>query len=627
MKTSESGRPYTGALVVGALGVVYGDIGTSPLYALRECFSGRHGVHPTPENVLGVVSLVFWALTLIVSVKYLGLVLRADHKGEGGILALLSLAVPERDSDARRSTRLLLLLGLFGAALLYGDGIITPAVTVLGAVEGLEVATPVFRSFVVPLAIAVLVGLFSVQRFGTGRVGTVFGPVMLVWFLALALLGLRGIWMAPQILRALSPHHAALFLWHNGHTAFVVLGAVFLAVTGAEALYADMGHFGAHPIRRAWFAVVFPGLLLNYLGEGALLLVNPEAARNPFYMLAPSWAVLPLVGLATMAAVIASQALISGAYSLTMQAIQMGYLPRLIIRHTSRAKRGQIYMPQVNGFLMVACIGLVLGFQSSSRLAGAYGIAVSLTMLTTTILFFSAARRLWHWSIGLAGLVCGLFVVVELTFVMANGFKVGQGGWFPLAVGLLIFAQMTTWKKGRQMLRARLAESYLPFDLFLKDIDSPHLHRVPGTAVFMSGNPSGTPIALLHNLRHNKVLHERVVILTILNQDVPFVGESERVRVERVRPDIYRVHGHYGFMEQPNIPELLEGCAAHGLPLEPAQTTFFLSRETIIPKSGPGLARWRRQLFAAISRNAQSATAFFQLPPNRVVELGMQVEV
>lgn len=627
MKTSEWGRSYPAALVVGALGVVYGDIGTSPLYALRECFSGHHGVQPTPENVLGVVSLIFWALTLIVTVKYLGLVLRADHKGEGGILALLSLAVPERDSDTRRATGFLLLLGLFGAALLYGDGMITPAVTVLGAVEGIAVATPIFHPYVVPVAIGVLVALFSVQRFGTGRVGTVFGPVMVVWFLVLALLGLRGIWMAPRILQALSPHHAGLFLWHNGPVSFGVLGAVFLAVTGAEALYADMGHFGAQPIRKAWFAVVFPGLLLNYLGEGGLLLVNPEAARNPFYMLAPSWAVLPLVGLATLAAVIASQALISGAYSLTMQAIQMGYLPRLIIRHTSHAKRGQIYMPQVNGFLMVACIGLVLGFQSSSRLAGAYGIAVSLTMLTTTILFFSAARRLWHWSIARAGLVCSLFVVVELAFVLANGLKLWQGGWFPLAVGLFIFAGMTSWKKGRQILRAKLAESYLPFDLFLKDIDSPHLHRVPGTAVFMSGNPSGTPIALLHNLRHNKVLHERVVILTIVNQDVPFVDESERVRVERVRPDIHRVIGRYGFMEQPNIPELLESCAAHGLPLAPAQITFFLSRETIIPKSGPGLARWRRQLFAAISRNAQSATAFFQLPPNRVVELGMQVEV
>jgi KUP system potassium uptake protein len=628
MKNPESGQVAQAALVGGALGVVYGDIGTSPLYALRECFNPQHGVSPyLPGNVLGVVSLVFWALTLIVSVKYLALVMRADNKGEGGILALLSLAVPEREADARRATRWLLVLGVFGAALLYGDGIITPAVTVLGAVEGLEVITPVFQPYVAPFSILVLVALFSVQRHGAGWVGSVFGPVMLVWFGTLALLGLCGIWKAPEILQALSPHHAARFLLQNGHLAFVVLGSVFLAVTGAEALYADMGHFGPKPIRRAWFALVFPSLLLNYLGEGGLLLRDPAAAKNPFYLLAPSWALLPLVGLATVAAVIASQALISGAYSLTMQAIQMGYLPRLQIRHTSHAKRGQIYMPQVNGFLMVACVGLVLGFQSSSRLAGAYGIAVSLTMLTTTALFFAVARRRWQWGLLRTSLICGCFIVLELAFAAANGLKIWKGGWFPLAVGLFIFALMTTWKKGRETLRARLAESYLPFDQFLTSLDSPRLKRVSGTAVFMSGNPTSTPIALLHNLRHNKVLHERVVILSLITQDVPHVSEAERVRVEPLRPDLHRVTGHYGFMEQPDVPALLRGCAAHGLELDPAQTTFFLSRETILPRKGPGMAPWRRRLFATLSRNAQSATAFFHLPPNRVVELGMQVEV
>jgi KUP system potassium uptake protein len=627
MQTSDSCRTVRLALVVGALGVVYGDIGTSPLYALRECFNPVLGIVPSPENVLGIVSLIFWSLTLIVTVKYLGLLMRADNRGEGGILALLSVALPDRHGKPSGWVRNATLLGVFGAALLYGDGIITPAVSVLGAVEGLDVATPMFGHWVLPITVVVLLILFSVQRFGTGKVGGLFGPVMMVWFAVLALLGLRGIWHAPQILRALSPYYAAAFLLAHGAHAFAVLGSVFLAVTGAEALYADMGHFGASPIRRAWFSIVFPGLLLNYLGEGALLLQHPEAARNPFYLLAPSWAILPLVLLATIAAVIASQALISGAYSLTMQAVQMGYLPRLQVQHTSHSERGQVFMPQVNSFLMVACLGLVLSFESSSRLAGAYGIAVSLTMLCTTILFFSAARRLWHWSRWQAGLVCSVFFAVELTFAAANGLKMLQGGWFPLAVGLSIFTLMTTWHTGRAKLRAKLSESYLPLDLFLKEMGSSRLHRVPGTAVFMAGNPNGTPLALLHNLRHNQVLHQRVVILTIATEDVPFIEEPRRLNIEQLCPDLYRVTGRYGFMEQPNTPALLELCAAKGLELKSAQTTFFLSRETIIPKSGRGMAPWRRKLFAAMSRNAQPATAFFKLPPNRVVELGMQVEV
>ena len=615
------------ALVVGALGVVYGDIGTSPLYALRECFAGLHGVEPRPQNVIGVVSLILWSLTLIVSIKYLGFLMRANNRGEGGILALLSLALPEKQDTEKGFTRVLLLLGVFGAALLYGDGIITPAVTVLSAVEGLEVATTFFTPYIVPIAVVVLVGLFSVQRFGTGRMGTIFGPVMLLWFLVLGVLGVRGILMAPGILQALSPIPGLSFLAEHGQKSLVVLGAVFLSVTGAEALYADMGHFGANPIRRAWFAVVFPGLLLNYLGEGALILTNPAAAKNPFYLLAPSWAVLPLVGLATMAAIIASQALISGAYSITMQGVQMGYLPRLHILHTSHEEKGQIYMPQVNGFLMVACVGLVVGFESSSHLAGAYGIAVSLTMLITTTLFFAAARKLWKWSLPATVLLCGLFAAVELAFLFGNVLKIIHGGWFPLVLGTFVFTLMTTWKKGRRMLGAKLAESYLPFELFLQDLDSGNLHRVPGTAIFLSGNSKGTPIALLHNIRHNKILHRRVVILTIETREVPLVPEKERIEMRQLRPDIYRVSGAYGFMEQPNVPALLARCASHGLTVDPAQTTFFLSRETVIPRHGPGMRPWRRRLFAAMSRNAQSAAAFFRLPPNRVVELGMQVEI
>ncbi|MCU0770470.1 MAG: potassium transporter Kup [Verrucomicrobia bacterium] len=623
-----SGSRYKLTLAVGALGVVYGDIGTSPLYALRECFTGRHGVPTSPENVLGIVSLVLWSLTLIVSLKYLGLILRADNKGEGGILALLSLGMRGREGTRPTGAlRWLVLAGLFGAALLYGDSMLTPSLTVLGAMEGLEVATPLFKPYVVPLAILVLVALFSIQRFGTGRVGGIFGPVMLVWFATLAVLGVRGILIAPQILEAFSPHHAVLFLVRHGSMAFVVLGAVFLSVTGAEALYADMGHFGPRPIRQAWFALVFPGLSLNYLGEGALLLSNPEAARNPFFLLAPTWAVLPLVGLSTLAAVIASQAMISGAYSLTMQAIQMGYLPRMHIEHTSHSERGQIYMPQVNAFLLLTCIGLVLGFKSSSGLAGAYGIAVSLTMLITSLLFFAAARRVWNWSAWRAGLVCGVFLVVELAFAAANGLKLLQGGWFPLCVGLGIFALMTTWWRGRDSLRASLADSYLPFNLFLEDLVRRDMPRVPGTAVFLSGNPTGTPIALLHSLKHYRVLHERMVILTILTQDRPFVPEAERLKVEALTAGIHRVTGLYGFMEQPDVPRLIEACRARGLDLDPDRITYFLSRETILARKGPGLARWRRGLFAAMARNAQSAAAFFQLPPNRVVELGMQVEV
>jgi len=622
---STAGGRYQLGLMLGAVGVVYGDIGTSPLYALRECFHGIYAIEPTRANIFGVLSLIFWSLVIIVSVKYLIFVMRANNNGEGGILALLALAFPERAAAGRKLWWIA--LGVFGAGLLYGDGMITPAITTLSAIEGLEVATKLFKPYIVPITVGVIIGLFSFQRIGTGRVGLMFGPVMLIWFLTLAALGIKGIILAPEVFTAFNPAYGIEFFVHNGWRGFVVLGAVFLVVTGTEALYADMGHFGIRPIRRVWFMMVLPALFLNYLGQGALLLNNPMAAENPFYRLAPEWAIYPLVVLATMAAVIASQALISGAYSLTMQAIQLGYFPRLIISHTSHAERGQIYMPQVNWMLMLACVGLVLGFQSSSNLAAAYGIAVSLTMAITTVLFYFAARRLWAWSIWRAGLGCAFFLSVELAFLGANMVKIGHGGWFPIVVGIGVFTLMSTWKTGRRILREKLAAGSLPYNLFLEDVRKHSPQRVSGTAVFMAGNPEGVPLALLHNLKHNKVLHQRVVILTILTREIPSVTNAERVKVERLQEGFYRVIGYYGFMEEPNVPELLRRCEADGLSFREEETTFFLSRETIIPTKRPGMALWRERLFATMSRNAQHATSFFRLPANRVVELGMQVEL
>lgn len=614
-------------LALAALGVVYGDIGTSPLYALRECFAPANGVAPTHANVLGVLSLIFWSLLVIISVKYLVFICRADNKGEGGILSLLALAFPER---ARRG-RLALgftALGVFGAALLYGDGIITPSITVLGAMEGLKIATPQMHNFVVPLSALVLVGLFSVQRFGTGGVGRVFGPVMLVWFVTISVLGVAEVFAEPQVLRAVNPFFATEFMRREGWTAFKVLGAVFLVLTGGEALYADMGHFGRKPIQRAWFGLVLPALFLNYLGQGALLLTTPGSITNPFFALAPKWGLFPLVGLATAAAIIASQALISGVYSLTMQAVQLGYFPRVGILHTSPTERGQIYVPTANWLLMVACLGLVIGFQDSSSLAAAYGIAVTLTMLITTVLFYFAARRLWGWSTGHALALCGLFGLVEIAFLVANLLKVVHGGWFPLVVGGGLYGCMRTWKWGRRRLRDRLQASMLPFDMFLADIEERKPHRVGGTAVFMAGSPTGTPIALLHNLKHNRVLHERVVLLTILTEEDARVPVSERLEIVKHGQGFYRVTARYGFMDEADMGEILRLCGERGLQLKLSETTFFLSRETVICRQG--VAWWRglrEKLFAFLARNAQSATAFFGLPANRVVELGMQVEL
>jgi KUP system potassium uptake protein len=617
---------YLAALTVGALGIVYGDIGTSPLYALRECFHGTHGIAPTRENVLGVLSLIFWSLTLIISVKYLVFVMRADNNGEGGILALLALV--SQQPGSRGGTRKgLIALGLFGAALLYGDGMITPAVSVLGAVEGLKVTTALFEPYIVPLTIAILVGLFVIQSHGTERIGFLFGPVMIVWFITIAALGVRWIVRDPHVLVAFNPAHALEFFRNNGWHAFVVLGSVFLVVTGGEALYADMGHFGRRPIRVAWFGLVLPALLLNYLGQGAMVINLPETAAQPFYLLAPRWLLYPLVGLATMAAIIASQALISGAFSLTRQAIQLGYSPRLDIEYTSPQQQGQIYMPQVNWILMLATVGLVVGFRSSSALAAAYGIAVTSTMVITTLLAYLVARRSWGVARPIAGSLAAFFLFIELGFFAANIIKIPHGGWFPLVIGAMLYLLLSTWKSGRALLASRLRERLYPFERFMQDIAAEPPHRVPGTAVFMTSNLVGTPPTLLHNLEHNHVLHERVILLTVVTSDVPHVAEADRLAVDPLGHGFFRVTLRYGFMEEPDVPGALMSGAEHGLAIAVEHTTFFLGMETLLSTQREGMPRWRERLFALMSRNAVRATSFFRIPPERVVELGMQIEL
>jgi KUP system potassium uptake protein len=619
------------ALALGALGVVYGDIGTSPLYALRECFHGAHAVPPTPENVLGVLSLVFWAMTFVVTFKYVGVVMRADNRGEGGILALVALV--GRHETTRAGRRALVLLGLFGAALLYGDGAITPAISVLGAVEGVSVAAPALHGAVVPLAVAILVLLFLFQRHGTATVGAVFGPVMLVWFVAIAALGVRGILLDPSVLLAFSPAHGAAFFARNGAQGFLVLGGVVLVVTGGEALYADMGHFGKRPIRAAWFAVAMPALFLNYLGQGAMLLHDPEAARNPFYLLAPGWALYPLIGIATAAAIVASQALISGAYSLTRQAVQLGYSPRVTIRHTSSREIGQIYLPEVNAALGAATVALVLGFRSSSSLAAAYGIAVTGTMTITTLLFHRVARDLWRWPRGRTWLVTAAFLAVDLAFLGANLVKIEEGGWFPLVAAAAIFATLATWKRGRDELRRTMEGAGLPLDLFLADVARRKPYRVAGTAVFLTGNTQTVSPLLLHHLKHLKVLHERVVLTSLLAEEVPAIRDPERATVRDLGSGFFQVVARYGFMETPNVPALFASLAGEPRPGEPRlavvpmETTYFLGRETLLPTGPARMARWRKRLFIVMARNAQTASAFFGLPPNRVVEMGAQVEL
>jgi len=624
VETSPRGR-YLAALSLGALGVVYGDIGTSPLYALRECFHGEWGIEPTPAHVLGVLSLVFWSLVIVISIKYLMFVMRADNRGEGGILALVALVVP-RGGAPWGGSWILPLLGVFGASLLYGDGMITPAISVLSAVEGLEVATPAFERWVVPATVAILIALFSIQSHGTGRVGRLFGPVMVIWFATLAVLGVRGIAQDPSVLGALAPWYALRFLAETGVTGFLVLAAVFLVVTGGEALYADMGHFGRRPIRVAWFGLVLPALLLNYFGQGALLLGDASAATNPFYRLAPSWCLYPLVGLATAATVIASQALISGSFSLTHQAIQLGYFPRLSVSHTSERESGQIYVAPVNWALMLAACALVLGFGSSANLAAAYGMAVTLTMLITTALLCVVARRRWGW--GAAAVALGAVMLpIDLAFVGANLFKLAEGGWFSLAVAAVGFALMSTWKRGRVVLRERLEETSLPLELFLPDLETTKLPRVPGAAVFMAGDPTGTPLALLHNVKHNKVVHEHNVLLTLVTEDVPSVSDAERLTVKPLGHGFFRMVAHYGFMEVPDVPALLRKARSRDLPIDPDGASYFLGRERLIPSGRSGMARWREFLFSVMSQNAQGASTFFGIPPGQVVELGAQVEL
>ena len=610
-------------LCLASLGIVYGDIGTSPLYAMRECFYGQHSVPPTHANVLGVLSLILWSLVLIISVKYLTLILRADNRGEGGILALATLV-----SDVLRRGKFLFLLGLFGAALLYADGMITPAISVMGAIEGLHVATPFFDPYVVPIAVVILIGLFFFQSRGTTGVGTVFGPITMLWFVAISLLGFQQIIHAPQVLAAINPIHGFEFFMINGWRGFVVLGAVFLVVTGGEALYADIGHFGTAPIRLTWFAVVLPALTLNYFGQGALLLVEPEAAVNPFYRMAPSWALYPLVVLATAAAVIASQAIISGAFSLTMQAIQLGYSPRLKVIYTSARIIGQIYVPVVNWGLMLACIALVLGFRTSSNLAAAYGVAITTTMLITTILFYVLARRRWRWPAWAALPLAAFFITIDLAFFGANMLKVAHGGWFPLLVSAAIIFLMLTWRKGRRVLRSRLSEICIPLNAFLPELKSQSIRRVPGTAVYMSGNRFGTPLALLHNLKHNKVLHEQVVLLTVRTEEVPYLANvKDRVAVENLDEGFWRAQVHFGFMEKPDVPAALDRVKQTGLRFDSMRTTYFIGRETILATRKLGLSSWRGSIFAWMTRNAGDVTSYFCLPPNGVVELGARVEV
>jgi KUP system potassium uptake protein len=593
---------------------------------MRECFHGSHAVPATHDNVLGVLSLIFWSLIIVISIKYLVFVLRADNRGEGGILALMALASPRRERS-RGATMLLVVMGLFGAALLYGDGMITPAITVLGALEGLEVATPIFRHWVVPLAILILVGLFVIQRRGTAGIGAMFGPVMMVWFVVLAALGVHQMMRNPEVFSAVNPFHGARFFYENGWHGFLVLGSVFLVVTGGEALYADMGHFGARPIRLAWFTIVLPALTLNYFGQGALLLNEPDAAEQLFYRMAPEWALYPLVVLSTVAACIASQAVISGSYSLTRQAVQLGYAPRLAIEHTSAREIGQIYIPSINWWLMGGTIGLVLFFRSSSNLAAAYGVAVTATMAITTVLLFVVARDVWGWDLWKVITMTVVFLVIDLAFFGANIIKVAHGGWFPLLLAALIFTLMTTWRKGRGILNAKLRETTLPIENFLKSIERHPPTRVRGTAVFMSRTPEGTPLAMLHNLKHNKVLHERVVFLTVLTEEVPVVSRKSRWSCSDLGAGFYQVIVRYGFMEDPDIPEVLTKIDTPGVSFPPAETTYFLGKETILPTKHPGMAIWREKLFGIMTRNAGSATSFFRLPPNRVVELGAQIEM
>ena len=630
LRAAPHGKPsgrYLAILALTALGVVYGDIGTSPLYALREAFHGPHAIPVTPGNILGVLSLVFWSLVIVVTVKYHVVIIRADNKGEGGVLALMALIQGRRQLRGTSQRALIIILGIFGAALMYADGALTPAISVMSAVEGLAVAEPALSHWITPITLALLVVLFLFQKHGTAKVGAVFGPVMLVWFLTIAALGVHGIVRDPSVVAAVSPTHAVRFFGENPWRGFLVLGAVFLVVTGGETLYADLGHFGHRAIQLAWFTVPFPALLLNYFGQGAELLTNPASAANPFYYLAPDWALIPLIGVATVAAIIASQAVISGAFSLSRQAVQLGYMPRLQIEHTSSREIGQIYVPSVNWALMLLTITLVFWFRNSSNIAGAYGVALATLMVITTMMFYIMCREVWGWPLLKAATVSGTFLLIDTLFFAANALKIPAGGWVPLVIALVVFTLMMTWKKGREILAKRMMEKTVPLKLLLADLAAEPPVRVPGTAVFMYGTSDGTPPALVLNLAHNKVLHEKIVFLTVLTEDVPHVAGEQRVTVKRSGKGFHSVVARYGFMQDPDINEVLAACKTNGLNIPLEGTTFFLGRETLIASDRPGMAMWRERLFAFMSRNALRATAFFKIPPNQVFEVGAYVEL
>ena len=618
---------YLAMLSVAALGVVYGDIGTSPLYALHETFYGPLSIPPTPENVLGVLSLVFWSLILVVTIKYHVVIIRADNKGEGGVLALMALVQGSRQARGLPPRHVMIILGIFGAALIYADGALTPAISVLGATEGLEIATPGLAPVIVPLTLVILIGLFWFQSHGTARIGAVFGPIMLIWFWTIAILGVVAIIRQPGVLAAVSPVHAVEFFAQNLRRGFIVLGAVFLVVTGGEALYADLGHFGHKAIQVAWFSTAGPALVLNYFGQGALLLHDPSAAVNPFYHLAPSWFLYPLIALATAAAIIASQAIISGAFSLTRQAIQLGYSPRMQIDHTSSREIGQIYVPAVNWGLMLLTCAFVLYFRSSTNIAGAYGVALSTLMLMTTLMFYVMSREVWRWSFLKAAVVVGLFLAMDVPFFIANAMKIKNGGWIPLATAAVLFLLMSTWKRGREILSKRMQEKSVPLNILMADLAADPPLRVPGVAVFMSGNLGGTPPALVHNLAHNKVLHERVIFLTVVTDEIPHVSPDERVKVKHLGKGFHSVHVRYGFMEDPSMLDIIDRARERRLEIPLEGTTFFLGREELVSTDRPGMARWRERLFAFMSRNALRATAFFQIPSTQVFEVGAQVEL
>jgi KUP system potassium uptake protein len=612
--------------MLGAIGVVYGDLGTSPLYTMKEIFNGNHAVQATPENVLGILSLIFWSIILVISIKYVLFVMRASNRGEGGIMALMALALRHRNQQRQRN--IIITLGLFGTALFYGDGIITPAISVLSAVEGLQIAAPALQAYVLPVTIMVLIALFMFQSYGTNKVGLLFGPIMLVWFITLGLLGGMSVWQNPHVLQALNPTYGVLFFLAHGWHAFIALGAVVLALTGAEALYADMGHFGKRPIQLAWFSMILPVLTLNYFGQGALILREPASIQNPFYLLAPEWAMYPMIGLATAASVIASQAVISGAFSITSQAMQLDYIPLMQRIHTSTQTRGQIYVPAMNHMLFVLVICTVLGFGSSVNLAAAYGLAVTGTMMITTLLAMIVALDSWRWSPLWTGLLVTLFLIVDSAFLGANLLKIPQGGWFPLVVGAILFFMMFTWRRGRKILADYLQKGSISLTEFIANLTSfPPLARVHGTAVYMTARYLSIPHALQVNFEHNQALHERIVLLTISTADIPTIPDQERIDIDQMNQGFYRITAHYGFMETPNVPQILSLCKLKNLDINPQSASFFIGRETLIPSNKPDLNPLQEKIFLLMFRNASSPIQYFKVPPERVVELGMQFEI